>query len=403
MSAVDGLHPALLQQLIERVEQVGGIRIQPMQHPLLLRALRELGEEGTEDLNPRVVHLLSLPDLLFTHSLIERLTIHETYFFRGEQQVRQLREIILPELQKRPHPVRVWSAGCSTGEEAYTLSILLKTEFGMQDALVFGTDLHPEAIAKARQGRYRAWSFRSTPESIQQQCFTHVGQCWVIKSFLKQHVHFGVLNLKGLPWQPLFQNAALQLKHLDLILCRNVTLYFGAESAQQVYRAFAEVLAPGGTLMLGATDPHPEPESGLHPERHPLGWVWKKEHKTATIRHRKVTPRSTRTFGPSPRQPRMHLQDPPQQVFSASGTDLPETLEGLRQHVFLHPDDPLALFQLAQAWIRAGTPDRAFPLLRSLRTLLEGRPRDEALTPELHVQELLTATLYTLNQMKGTP
>ncbi|GGJ39217.1 CheR family methyltransferase [Deinococcus roseus] len=439
MSALSRLRPDLLHALIGRIEQVSGIRIQQSQQFTLERAL---SKRPQSDPNEATTALLALAEERFVREFVHELTIHETYFFRGDSQMQQLRTLILPELKTRPYPARLWSAGCSTGEEAYTLSMLLKTEFDMHNAVVLGTDLHPEVVARARHGRYREWSFRATSQAVREHCFSHVGDSWSIKTFLRQHVHFGVLNLKSFPWLPDFQNPAIGLRQLDVIVCRNVTLYFGSESAQQVYQQFARLLAPAGVVMLGPTDPQPLPVSGLFPHRHPLGWLWKttpdvsarkdlnkdsnknsnrnqqagrgltlnphlNPQKPIAAQKKPAVPRNLQP-APTPAQQKPSESEPPvaqptPTLQAADFRSLPDHLEGLRQHVFLHPNDVLALYQLAQIWLRQGETERARPLLRRIRNLLTERPPADHITPELTAQELLTAALYTLSQMKGKP
>lgn len=392
----------LLKRLLERIERLSGLQMGRAQDHTLRRALQK---RSSGDFAGVVKDLLEQPDQVFLEGFVQELTIHETYFFRGEQQMQQLRAHILPELQKRSGALKVWSAGCSTGEEAYTLSILLKREGNLPDAVVLGTDLHPDAIQKARMGKYREWSFRAMTPEVREACFLPYGDLWHIMNPLKVNVHFGVLNLKQMPWKADLGAGPHALDKLDLILCRNVTLYFSNPSAQQVYREFARRLKPNGFLMLGATDPLPEPQTGLHSHAHPLGMLWRTfpalSRDSAVLPSQKMqapTPKTgvlrAQTVAPVPPVRLPHVPTPPAPQ---------ETLEALRQHVFLHPEDALAVFQLAQMWIGRQQPTRALALLRHLQQLLAARPPEQVLSDELTVQELRSATFHTLARLKGNP
>lgn len=384
----------LLKRLLERIEKLSGLQMGRAQEHTLRRALQK---RSSGDLAGVVKDLLEQPDRAFLEGFVQELTIHETYFFRGEQQMQQLRTHILPELQKRSGPLKVWSAGCSTGEEAYTLSILLKRESNLPDAVVLGTDLNPDAIQKAHIGKYREWSFRAMPPEVRDACFLPYGDMWHILTPLKQHVHFGVLNLKQMPWKADFGAHPHALDKLDLILCRNVTLYFSNPSAQQVYREFAQRLKPDGFLMLGATDPLPEPQTGLHPHTHPLGMLWRSFPALSSCPL--VLPaQKAQAQAPSPKTA---VQRAPMVAPPAQPTAPPDSLEALRQHVFLHPEDALAVFRLAQMWIGRQQPMRALALLRHLQQLLNARLPEEVLSDELTVQELRSATFHTLARLKG--
>ncbi|WP_051964108.1 CheR family methyltransferase [Deinococcus misasensis] len=393
----------LLKRLLERIEKLSGLQMGRAQDHTLRRTLQK---RSSGDLAGVVKDLLEQPDRAFLEGFVQELTIHETYFFRGEQQMQQLRTHILPELQKRSGPLKVWSAGCSTGEEAYTLSILLKRESKRPDAVVLGTDLHPDAIQKARIGKYREWSFRTMPPEVREACFLTYGDLWHIMNPLKQHVHFGVLNLKQMPWKADFGAGLHALDKLDLILCRNVTLYFSNPSAQQVYREFARRLKPDGFLMLGATDPLPEPQTGFHPHAHPLGMLWRTF--PALSQCPAVPPAQTaqvlpaKTGVPSVQKVAPVQPVPPVLLGPVATPSAPqETLEALRQHVFLHPEDALAVFRLAQMWIGRQQPTRALALLRHLQQVLAALPPEQVLSDELTVQELRSATFHTLARLKG--
>jgi chemotaxis protein methyltransferase CheR len=196
-------------------------------------------------------------ELLLTH-----LTIGETYFFRNAPQIQALRQHILPELIARRTPMRslrFWSAGCASGEEPYSLAMLLDELLPDQDAwhiTILATDINPQALARAREGLYGEWSFRETGEDQRRRYFQQEGSRWRIDPRIRRAVQFSNLNLVE-PTYPSVMNGTCAL---DLILCRNVTIYFEESTTRQIVERFYHTLAPGGWLVVG----HAEPQAGVY-------------------------------------------------------------------------------------------------------------------------------------------
>ncbi|MGZ8945141.1 MAG: CheR family methyltransferase [Methylococcaceae bacterium] len=179
------------------------------------------------------------------------LTTGETYFFRDHGQIELLSQHILPELIERNRAerrLRIWSAGCSSGEEPYSLAMLLDEldeDLSNWQVLILGTDINPEAIVKARQGHYSDWSFRQVSEHYRQHYFQLIKTNWALKSHIRQRVNFRQLNLVTEP----FPNA--DICQMDLILCRNVFIYFEAGMVSQIANKITATLVEGGYLMTG--------------------------------------------------------------------------------------------------------------------------------------------------------
>jgi chemotaxis protein methyltransferase CheR len=186
--------------------------------------------------------------------LIDELTTNETYFFRESSQLRALVGEIVPEvkLQRRATgcaPVSIWSAGCSSGEEPYSV-IILALEAGLipdVDLRVYASDISTRMLRKARQGEYREGSFRETSPGLRERYFTEKDGLWRISDQVKRHVDFTHLNL-------LDRSKAALLGTVDVILCRNVIIYFGTESKRRLIERFWERLRPGGHLLLGHSE-----------------------------------------------------------------------------------------------------------------------------------------------------
>lgn len=228
--------------------------------------------------------------------LAERLTIGETYFFRDLGVFSLLRDRLLPELidrlaQKRS--LAIYSAGCSTGEEAYSLAIMLAEllpDWQQWQLFILGTDINQVAIAKAQKGIYGSWSFRMVPPEIQQRYFHQINKhTWQLDDRIRRLVTFRYENL--LSHQP------YKIYNLDLILCRNVFVYFTPSAIATVLNKFCNLLKPGGYLIAGHNELYGHnlgnfvtrvfPESVVyerlitsqfyhpHPHPHPERWGYK--------------------------------------------------------------------------------------------------------------------------------
>jgi chemotaxis protein methyltransferase CheR len=183
---------------------------------------------------------------------IERLTTKETYFFRQEYQLRAFRDQILPRLARANAGrmrLTLWSAGCSTGEETYSIAIIVDQSglFDGWDVRVIGSDISRHSVACARQGVYRPTSFRVTPQEIQSRYFDAVPDGSAVIERIRNMCHFGRLNL-------LDSSRAGMVGRVDVIFCRNVLIYFDLESRRRVIDGFYERLLPGGFLLLGHSE-----------------------------------------------------------------------------------------------------------------------------------------------------
>lgn len=198
--------------------------------------------------------------------LIPLITTIESYFFRDQGQINLLQTVILPELiasRQSTKQLKLWSAGCSTGEEPYSLSILLQRllpDWKDWNIVILGTDVNEEALNKARQGVYSAWSFRMVDPDLRGQYFWNQGQDWKINSQTQNSVQFFNLNLVKDSYQfPNYQ----AIQDIDLIICRNVFVYFDKDYISLVMKKFYDSLKIGGYLITG----HAELQSQDYSER----------------------------------------------------------------------------------------------------------------------------------------
>jgi chemotaxis protein methyltransferase CheR len=189
--------------------------------------------------------------------LIGQLAIGETYFFRDAAQFTAIRQIILPALLERNKAsmrLRIWSAGCATGAEPYSLAILLRQELGSRaerwEIGIHATDLNRSYLKQAEEGQFREWALRCTSDQVRRECFSKDGPFWSIHPRYKQSISFHHMNLAASefspPWAADF--------HFDLILCRNVMIYFTPEMSHRLIGQLHESLRYGGWLVVGAAE-----------------------------------------------------------------------------------------------------------------------------------------------------
>lgn len=190
-------------------------------------------------------------------TLSTHLTVGETYFFREMKSLEAFRDHVLTELTKhrsgRERRLRIWSAGCSSGEEPYTIAMLIDQmipESKKWDIRIYGTDINQQALAKARRGVYTKWSFRGTPDTLRDRYFEPTGQeSYAVKARFKDMVSFSYLNLAMDNYPSL-----LNTQEMDAIFCRNVMMYFTPQMIQRVIPRMHSYLVEGGWLIVAPSE-----------------------------------------------------------------------------------------------------------------------------------------------------
>jgi chemotaxis protein methyltransferase CheR len=186
-------------------------------------------------------------------ALAQELTVPETYFFRNSDQYRAFVDIALPDrmrVQAASRRLRILSAGCASGEEAYSLAMLVR-EAGVDpswDVSILGVDVNPAIVSKATRALFSEWALRETPADVRQRWFKPVGRDFLLDDTLRAAVRFEERNLvRDDPqlWQP---------DTYDIVFFRNVLMYFTPENAQAVIRRIGRALRAGGYLFLGHVD-----------------------------------------------------------------------------------------------------------------------------------------------------
>ena len=202
--------------------------------------------------------------------LVNAVTINETAFFRHPSQFEALEDTILPELvrlhqQERSGPMRLWSAACSAGDEAYSLAILIRETIEphhpRMDYEIVGTDIDTAVLEEARAGRYRKRSVRNVPPAYLRDYFDRSGEAFVVDPAIRDMVEFRPLNLTD-------AQDMRRMRNFDLIMCANVLIYFNETSKKDVLQGLYRSLRPGGYLFVGGSEALGELDVPLEPVRH---------------------------------------------------------------------------------------------------------------------------------------
>ncbi len=186
---------------------------------------------------------------------VNLLTTNETYFFREFEQLQAFAEHCLPETEEKKkkagdNSLRILSAGCSTGEEPYTLSIIVMEmldNYKNWNIDIIGIDIDTNALEKAKQGVYGNRSVKDVPPEYYEKYFETDGINHKVKYIVKKHVSFFRINLSD-------TESLLKLGNFDFIFCRNVLIYFNDKSRKMVVNTFYELLNPGGYIFLGHSE-----------------------------------------------------------------------------------------------------------------------------------------------------
>jgi len=239
------------EQLLALAEERSGMVFAPNRRVEAETGIaRAMKHAGVDDLAAYLI--LVRRDGIALDDLVAELTVGETRFMRDPDQMDLVRREVFPALKRRRGAgaaARVWSAGCATGEEAYSLAILIEEERLDQGAVILGTDLSTAALEKARAGSYSDWSMRGVSGQFLQDYFRHVGGRRVLVDRIRSMVRFERLNLVGPE-----DYAAAGACGMDVILCRNVLIYFGRETAGRIAARLYDCLAEGGALLTAGAD-----------------------------------------------------------------------------------------------------------------------------------------------------
>ena len=253
------LGDATFARFRDLVADRSGLELRETHRPALERAVAQALTETGAPTAGALLHLLLDP--LEGHRPLEAflasLTIGETHFFRNSAQFEALGSTILPAViaaRQGERRLRIWSAGCASGEEPYSLAMLvdrLVPDRASWTVTILATDINPRAIEKARRGRYGRWSFREVPPEMERRYFRRAGEERELAARIREMVTFRYLNLVEDVYPSLLTNTV----EMDLILCRNVLIYFREETTARIAERLGRCLASDGWLLVGHAEP----------------------------------------------------------------------------------------------------------------------------------------------------
>lgn len=240
-----------------------GLQFDDAKKSCLADLLARRAEWAGCDVRTYLVRLECSADRDEVGALAQELTVAETYFFRNIEQFHALREFVAPDRLRACAPtrcLRILSAGCASGEEAYSIAMALRDMLPdpSSELVIHAVDLNPVVIQKARRARYSGWVLRETPIDMQQRWFRRDGNELVLDDTIRAAVHFNERNLHD--DDPDSWPSGLY----DVVFCRNVLMYFTPEGARSTVARIAQALAPGGYLFLG----HAETLRGMSHDFH---------------------------------------------------------------------------------------------------------------------------------------
>ncbi|HHP7229985.1 MAG TPA: CheR family methyltransferase [Xenococcaceae cyanobacterium] len=314
MSSTQNISRQLQQAFRESIAQKIGIKIRDSETNTLEQKIC-LRTKALQLDNPQQYYqLLKLPNLESEREwqyLAELLTNNESYFFRDRQQLNLLRYQIFPQIikQKRQQEdltLRVWSAGCSTGQEPYSLAIILREillDIDAWDLAIFGTDIDLGALNQARGGIYSEWSFRDTEPRIKQQYFESKAKNHQILPLIRQMVTFQKVNLLTDQFPQLFSN----LREIDLIVCRNVFIYFGLATIGKILEKFYHTLRPAGYLLVGHSELSNQNLSGFQAQIFPQSLIYQRRELDSLAERSSTVTNQTATVAPQTDIPRAKM------------------------------------------------------------------------------------------------
>jgi chemotaxis protein methyltransferase CheR len=281
--------------------------------------------------------------------LANRLTVGETYFLRESRGLQFLSQHVVPSASRRR--LRIWSAGCATGEEPYSIAITLRRSIADLEnwgLSILATDLNVRSLETARRGVYGKWSFRGVPELAHGPFFTPAGEGqWEIAPSIRRMVRFEEANLVAPTQAP---------ESMDIIFCCNVLMYFGSKALSEALDCFHRTLAPGGWLIVGPVEQAPSLFRDFTTVAVPGGAVYRKEAGG-------VWPSPQPLLAPGPAAA-FGLSDPPEPLdrpFAAIPVAAPaDEPPPPAEEPASESDRALALMRLARACADQGQLEQAF-------------------------------------------
>jgi chemotaxis protein methyltransferase CheR len=382
-----------LEPLLQFVAARTGTRLSRQQRERLEAELdRHIPEGGGA---AYLARLQSRDGALALARLLAVVSVHKTDLFRDEPQLHALETHVLRPLVASGRPLSLWSAGCSTGEEVATLLMLLAEAGAHPESAVLGTDLSAAALEHARRLEFTAEVMKRVPRELVGRYF----RGGALIPSLTARARFSQHNLMDRPYPfARDEGGSGETALFDVIVCRNVLIYFTAEAARETVNSFVERLRPGGVLVLSTAEPLLEPVPELTTLRLPGAFFYQRDGGAPAVMATPVpepvpTPRPSALTRPSaarPSTPRPAItgeipvvlgpEEEGRKLFelvlewAATGEDHPETEAGLRKALYLAPQLAGARYLLGLILERRGSlPDAASEYRRALAMLEAGK------------------------------
>jgi len=276
----------ITSELIKKIQVLTGMRVAQGDEQRLSTWITNRSKDlGMRDPSEYISYLCGAADTSAEQQLLSQLlSTGETFFMRDSGQMALLSRVILPEIiarKKSTKKISLWAPACSTGEEVYSLLILLEPLIPLIEDWtidVIGSDINPDFIERAKKAVYQDWSFRGCSQQFKNRYFIQTGKQWKLIDQIRNRARFLVLDLVN----GSFPNPTQGLAEIDLILCRNV---FNTLAISNITDKFASCLSRDGVLMTAHGELHAYRQSGLQIKIYPESIVYQKSDFTQTISH----------------------------------------------------------------------------------------------------------------------
>lgn len=289
------LTPTEISHVATVISQEMGLHYPPNRYEELLNGIRKAAHalEGRFTMDAIIEQIQSgkgiHPEIF--KELSVALTVNETYFFREKTAIKFIQNLIIPEIINSDNRYNIWSAGCSSGEEPYTLAILLKEHLPpnkFKNITIKATDISTKALEKAKEGKYTDWSFRETPPTVQEKYFHKKDKLWQISNEIREKVEFSILNLAKESYPSNMRN------QYDVVLCRNVIIYFSNETSKKIANNLYETLKENGWLITSQVELNDQifekfskvhEDNGFFYRKHTIQQSLTHSANTSTVKH----------------------------------------------------------------------------------------------------------------------
>lgn len=238
------------QAFVKSIKKKTGIDLNLYKEVQMKRRLTSLRDKkGFKDFSSYFNALASDQELL--SEFLDKMTINVSEFYRNSARWQVLEKKILPDLLKKQSHLKVWSAACSTGDEPYTIAMMLSEHIDLSKVSILATDIDDKILERAQKGIYTERALKEVPKSLKDKYFKYENSLYTIDDRFKKAITFKKHNLLSDPYPSGF----------DLIVCRNVLIYFTEEAKTEIYHKFSRSLNNNGVFFVGSTEQIFSPES----------------------------------------------------------------------------------------------------------------------------------------------